>query len=156
MILSAFTLLHVLISLVGIGSGLIVLYGMLTAKRFDGLTTIFLWTTVATSITGFLFPIHGFTPGIGVGILSLIVLAIALYARYNRHLVGGWAKTFVATSVLALYFNVFVLVVQLFQKVPVLKDLASTQSEPPFQIAQVCVLVVFLGLGVLATVRARG
>ena len=79
----------------------------------------------------------------------------AAFALYNRRLIGGWAKTFVATSVLALYFNVLVLVVQLFQKVPLLKDLAPTQSELPFQIAQLCLLMVFLGLGVLATARAR-
>src|SRR4051812_13830664 len=120
MILSAFTLFHVLISLVGIGSGFVVLYGFLTAKKFEGWTSLFLWTTILTSATGFLFPVHKFMPSHAVGILSLLILGVAVYARRSKHLIGGWGRTFVVTSVLAEYFNVFVLVVQLFAKVPAL------------------------------------
>ena len=151
MILSAFTLLHVLISLVAIGTGLIVLYGMLTGHRFDGWTGVFLSTTVLTSVTGFMFPIHKFTPGLGVGILSMVLLAIAIAARYRL----DWPKTYVVTSILSLYFNVFVLIVQLFQKVPALKELAPTQSEPPFAITQLSVLVLFLACIVMAVMRTR-
>jgi len=156
MLLSAFTLFHVLISLVGIGSGFVVLYGFLASKKFDGWTSLFLWTTVATSVTGFLFPVHKFLPSHAVGLLSLLILGIAIYARRNRHLMRAWGRTFAAMSVLALYFNVFVLVVQLFQKVPFLRELAPTQSEPPFQVAQLAVLVFFIAVGILATVRFRG
>src|SRR6202023_2147939 len=97
------------------------MYGMLTGKRFDGWTAIFLTTTVLTSVTGFLFPFHGFLPSYGVGIISLIVLALAIFARYGRKLAGAWRRTYVVTAMVALYLNVFVLVVQLFEKVPTLK-----------------------------------
>ncbi|MCU1338311.1 MAG: hypothetical protein JWO19_3892 [Bryobacterales bacterium] len=153
MILSAFTMFHVALSLVGIAAGLVVLYGLLVSKRFDGWTTLFLTTTAATSVTGFLFPFHGFTPAIGVGIISLIVLALATLARKHLRLTGGWRRTYVITSVVALYFNVFVLVVQLFQKVPSLKALAPTQSEPPFQMTQLVVLLLFALLGIGAVVK---
>jgi hypothetical protein len=153
--LNAFTLFHVILSLIGIGSGFVVVYGLLTGKWLSGSTKLFLWTTVATSVTGFMFPFHGVTPGIIVGLISLAVLAAAIYALHSRRLVGAWGRTFVVTSMLALYLNVFVLVVQSFEKVPALRDLAPTQSEPPFQIAQLVVLVVFIGLGVLATKRFR-
>ena len=156
MILEAYTILHVLISLLAILAGLVVVCGMLTARRLDGWTKFFLATTVLTSVTGFFFPFHGFTPAIGTGIISMIVLAIAIYARYARRLVGGWRKTYVITAILALYLNVFVLVVQAFQKVPALKELAPTQSETPFKIAQLAVLLCFIVLGVFAAVRFRG
>jgi hypothetical protein len=156
MILEAYTILHVLISLLAILAGLVVVCGMLTARRLDGWTKFFLTTTVLTSVTGFFFPFHGFTPAIGTGILSMIVLAIAIYARYARRLVGGWRKTYVITAVIALYLNVFVLVVQAFQKVPALKELAPTQSETPFKITQLAVLCCFIVLGVFAAVRFRG
>ena len=109
------------------------------------MTQLFLWTTVATSVTGFFFPFHGMTPGIVVGILSLIVLALAFRAR------GRWRKTYIVSSMLALYFNVFVLVVQSFEKVPALTALAPTQSEPPFQIAQAIVLIIFVILTIQAS-----
>jgi hypothetical protein len=153
MILSAFTLFHVVLSLVGIASGLVVLYGLLESKRFNGWTAIFLTTTVATSATGFLFPFHGITPGIIVGILSLIVLAFAIVARYRYGLAGGWRATYVATSVTALYFNVFVLVVQSFEKVPALKALAPTQTEAPFAVTQLVVLAIFIALGARAVIK---
>jgi len=153
--MTTFTFVHVLLSLVGIGSGLIVALGMLAAKRFDGLTEVFLATTVLTSVTGFLFPYHGSLPSYAVGVLSLIVLAIAIFARYSRHLAGGWRRTYVITSVIALYLNVFVFVIQLFEKVPGLKAMAPTQSEPPFKPTQLVVLVLFLALGVFASIRFR-
>jgi hypothetical protein len=148
--MTTFTFVHVVLSLVGIFSGLFVLYGMITGKRYDGMTGLFLATTVLTSVTGFMFPYHGFTPAIGVGIVSMLVLAIALYARYSRHLVGGSRRTYVITAVIALWLNCFVLVAQLFEKVPSLHVLAPKGSEPPFLISQVIVMVVFIGLGYAA------
>ena len=153
--LAAFTLFHVLLSLIGIGAGCIALAGMLSVRRMEGITQIFFWTTVATSVTGFMFPVDRVMPGHIVGVLSLIVLAFAYVARYRRALVGSWGRTYVITSTIALYFNVFVLVVQMFQKIGVLHELAPTQSEPPFQIAQLVVLVAFIALGTLAVKRFR-
>jgi hypothetical protein len=155
MILRAFTLFHVLLSLAGIISGFVVAFGLLTAKRLEGWTAVFLWTTVATSATGFLFPFHRFLPSHALGILSLVVLAVALYARYTRQLAGAWRRTYAVTAMIALYLNVFVLVAQLFMKVPALKALAPTQSEPPFKMTQLVVLAIFVVLGVFATLRFR-
>jgi hypothetical protein len=153
MILQAFTLFHVILSLIGIGAGLIVAFGFLSSKRLDGLTSVFLSTTVATSVTGFFFPFHGVTPGIVLGVLSLIALAFAIVARYRYRLAGGWRRTYVISSVIALYFNVFVLINQLFDKVPALKALAPTKSEPPFQVTQLVVLVLFIVLGIRAVMK---
>jgi len=150
MILSLFTFVHVLLSLAGIGAGFVVLFGMLTAKRFDGWTRLFLWTTLATSATGFFFPLHRLLPSHIVGIVSLVVLAIAIRAHSRLQLPGAWRRTYVVTAVIALYLNVFVLIAQLFMKVPPLKALAPTQSEPPFQVTQLAVLVLFIVLGTLA------
>jgi hypothetical protein len=150
-----FTLVHVIISLIGIGSGLPVLAGLLNGKRLDGWTALFLSTTIATSITGFGFPFDHLLPSHIVGIISLVVLAVAAYARYGAHLAGGWRRVYVIGAVVALYLNVFVLVVQLFRRVPALTALAPTQSEPPFAIVQLAVLVAFAALGVLATKRFR-
>jgi hypothetical protein len=156
MILNVFTLFHVLLSLVGIASGLVVLFGLLNSKRLDGWTALFLTTTAATSVTGFLFPFHGFLPSYAVGLLSLIILAIAILARYHFRLAAPWRSIYVLTATLALYLNVFVLVVQLFRRVPALKALAPMQSEPPFALAQLAVLVIFVALGTLATRRFQG
>jgi hypothetical protein len=153
MILSAFTLFHVLLSLVGIGAGLVVAYGLLTSKRLDGWTKLFLVMTALTSITGFLFPIPKFLPSHGVGIVSLIVLAFAILARYRFDLAGGWRRTYAITAVIALYLNVFVLIVQLFMKVPALKAIAPTQSEPPFQFAQLGALLVFALIAIRAAMK---
>jgi len=131
------------------------MFGLLAGKRLDAWTALFLLTTVATSATGFGFPFHKFTPAIGLGIISLVLLALAILARYVFHLAGGWRRTYVITAVTALYFNVFVLVVQSFQKSPALKKLAPTQSEPPFLIAQVVVLVLFVVIGIRAVKRFR-
>jgi hypothetical protein len=148
--MSPFTIFHVLLSLAGILSGLVVLYGLLTAKRLEGWTVVFLVTTVLTSATGFLFPFHKLLPSHILGVLSLILLAIAVYARYGRKRSGGWSRTYAATAVLALYLNVFVLIAQLFMKVPGLKALAPTQSEPAFKITQLVFLIVFLVFTVAA------
>ena len=150
-----FTHLHVAISLVGIVSGLIVLFGMLRARRLPGWTALFLATTVLTSVTGFMFPINGLTPAIVVGVISIVILAIALMALYVKHLSGAWRWIYVTTALAALYFNVFVLIVQSFQKVPALQNLAPTQSEPPFSVTQGVVLVAFLVLGTMAARRFR-
>lgn len=156
MILNAFTLFHVLLSLIGIGSGLVVMYGLLTASKFEGWTKLFLSTTVATSVTGFLFPYHGFLPSYNIGILSLIVLAVAILALYRFHLAGAWRRTYVAATVVALYLNVFVLIVQLFRKVPSLNALAPTQSEPPFAVVQVIALLFFAFIGIRAAMKFKG
>jgi hypothetical protein len=133
MSLATFTLIHVIISLVGIGSGLIVLFGMFGGKRLDGMTALFLVTTVLTSVTGFGFPFEHITPGIILGILA-----------------GKWRAIYVITAVIALYFNCFVLIAQSFQKVPALHALAPKGNEPPFAIAQGILLVLFIVAGILA------
>ncbi|HMI53968.1 MAG TPA: hypothetical protein VK525_20810 [Candidatus Saccharimonadales bacterium] len=151
--MTAFTFMHVLISLVAIASGLIVALGLVAGKRMNGLTALFLTTTVLTSVTGFLFPYHGFTPGIAVGIISMVVLAIAIYARYLKQMAGGWRKTYVVTGMIALYLNMFVLIAQSFGKIPALHALAPTQKEPPFAIAQVTLMLIFIVWTVLAAKR---
>ena len=148
-----FTLVHVALSLIGIISGLIVLAGLLRANRMNGWTLVFLITTVATSVTGFFFPFRGITPAIILGILSLIVLAAAIAARYAFHLAGAWRWIYVVSAVVALYFNFFVLVVQSFLHIPALHVLAPKGSEPPFAIAQGVVLVLFILAGILAVKR---
>src|ERR1700693_4873490 len=124
MSLSTFTLVHVLISLVGIASGLVVLYGLLSAKRLDGWTSLFLITTVLTSVTGFGFPFEHLLPSHKIGIISLAVLAIAIVARYVQHLAGSWRRIYVISAMIALYLNTFVLVFQGFLKAPALHALA--------------------------------
>ena len=155
MSIETYTLVHVLISLVGIGSGLVVLFGLLTAKRLDGWTALFLATTVATSVTGFGFPFDHLLPSHKVGIVSLVVLAVAIVARYPLRLAGAWRRVYVVCATVALYLNVFVAVVQAFLKVPALKAMAPTQAEPPFVIAQGVVLALFVVLGAVAAVRFR-
>jgi hypothetical protein len=152
MSVATFTTLHVIISLVGIISGIVVVLGMLNGKPLGGWTALFLATTILTSATGFLFPSTAFTPAQGVGILSLIALAIALLAVYGEHLAGAWRWVYAITAIVALYLNCFVGVVQSFQKLPFLQPLAPTQSELPFQIAQAVVLVAFVVAGI-AVVR---
>jgi len=149
------TLVHVLISLAGIASGFVVLYGFLNVKRLDGWKAIFLITTILTSVTGYFFPFVHLLPSHIVGGISLVLLAIALYARYGRQLDRSWRTIYVITAMGALYFNVFVLVVQGFLKVPALHALAPTQSEPPFAIAQSIVLLIFIVPTVFAVRRFR-
>jgi hypothetical protein len=150
---STYTLLHVLISLIGIGSGFVVVYGMLAGKRRDGWTALFLVTTAATSVTGFAFPFDHLLPSHKVGILSVGVLALAILARYGFHLAGAWRWIYVVSAALALYLNVFVAVVQVFLKLSALKALAPTQTEPPFLVAQLAVLTLFIGLTIVAVRR---
>src|SRR4051812_20241137 len=150
MSLSTFTLVHVIISLVGIASGIVVVLGMLSGNRMPSVTALFLATTVLTSATGFLFPFTTLLPSHITGIISLVILAIALFALYGQHLVGAWRWIYVATAVAALYLNCFVGVVQSFLKINALRSLAPTQSEPPFLIAQLAVLALFIVLGVAA------
>lgn len=148
--LETYTLIHVVVSLIGIVSGIIVLLGMLAGKRLDGLTALFLVTTVLTSVTGYGFPFHKLMPSHIVGAISLVVLLIAILARYSFRMAGAWRWVYVVTASMALYLNVFVLVVQGFMKVPALKSLAPTQSEPPFLVAQIVVLAIFIVLTILA------
>jgi hypothetical protein len=144
MSLATYTIVHVIISLIGIATGFIVLFGLLKGKLFGSWNTTFLATTVLTSVTGFFFPFTKVTPGIVLGVLSLIVLAIAIFALYVFHLNEPWRRTYVITALIALYFNVFVLVAQTFEKVPAIHALAPTQTEAPFKIAQLLLLVFFI------------
>jgi hypothetical protein len=155
MSLATFTVVHVLISLVGILSGFVVVFGLLGGKRLDGWTGLFLTTTVLTSVSGFGFPNEHVTPGIKIGIISLVVLAIAIAARYAFHLGGAWRSIYAVGATLALYLNVFVLVVQAFEKIPALHTLAPTGTEPAFIIAQLVVLAGFIALGIIATIQFR-
>ena len=149
--LELFTAFHVLISLIGIVSGFVAIAGMVRSKPLDWWTDLFLVTTVATSVTGFLFPFNGFTPAIATGVISMIVLTLAIVALRVKRLHGPWARTYAITVVMAQYFNFFVLIVQSFRRVPALHVLAPTESEPPFAIAQLVALVAFLVLGYVAT-----
>jgi hypothetical protein len=154
--LSVLTLVHVVISLIGIVSGLVVTYGLLRSQRMDGLTALFLVTTVATSLTGFLFPFHKLLPSHILGIISLVLLVFAIAGRYVFHLAGAWRRIYSVTAVLSLWLNVFVLIAQLFMKVPALHPLAPTGSEPPFLVAQTVVMIIFIALAVLAAKNFRG
>ena len=146
MSLSAFTTLHVIISLIGIVAGIIVMFGMLGSNPMPGLTAIFLLFTILTSATGFLFPINGVTPGLVIGALSLLLLAIACIALYGMKLSGAWRWIYVVTALISLYFNVFVLVIQSFLKIPALTALApgNPPSGPVFAVVQGIVLVFFV------------
>jgi len=150
MSIATFTIVHTAISLIGIVSGLVVVYGMLGGKTVNKWTALFLLTTVLTSVTGYLFPFEHLLPSHIVGGISLVVLAVALLARYYFRLAGGWRRTYVLTAVMALYLNVFVLVVQSFLKVPALHVLAPTGKEPPFAVSQLIVLTVFICLAIVA------
>jgi hypothetical protein len=151
--LAFFTLVHVVISLIGIFSGCTVVLGFITAQQVSKWTTLFLTTTLATTVTGFLFPFNGFTPAIGVGILSMAILVLAILALYKFRLAGPWRSVYVVSAVVALYFNVFVLLVQSFLKIPLLHALAPQGSEPPFAIAQGIVLLLFVVGGFLSVRR---
>jgi len=152
---STFTLVHVLLSLVGIGAGFVVMAGLLTRKRLNGWTALFLVTAVATSVTGFGFPVDHLLPSHIVGIISLLVLAVAIFALYGLHLRGAWRRVYVVCAAVALYLNIFVGVVQAFLKVPALHAVAPQQTEPPFVATQVAVLALFIVLTVFAAKRFR-
>lgn len=145
--LPMFTLIHVVISVLGIIAGLVVVGGLIAGGRLDGWTAFFLATTILTSVTGFGFPFTKVSPPHVVGVLSIVVLAVCLVARYWKQLEGGWRTTYVITAVAALYLNVFVLVVQLFVRTPPLAQLAPTQQETPFAVTQAFILVLFVWLG---------
>jgi hypothetical protein len=130
------------------------MYGLLIGKRLDGATAIFLAGTVATSVTGFGFPFDHLLPSHKVGIISLVILAVAILARYGLRLAGAWRRVYVICAAIALYLNVFVAVVQAFLKIPALTALAPTQAEPPFAIAQLVVLALFIALTVVAMKKA--
>ncbi len=155
MILQIYTVIHTLISLVAIFTGLVVVVGMLGGKRLDGWTKWFLITAVATTITGFFFPFHGFTPAIGLGIISLPFLALTIFARYAKRLAGPWRWIYVIGAVICLYFNLFVAVVQAFEKIPALHAMAPTQTEPPCKFTQLVVLLVSVLLAIVAAIRFR-
>ena len=154
--LKLFTGFHVILSLIGILSGFVVAFGLLTSRRLEGWTAVFLASTLLTSVTGFFFPFHGITPGLVIGVVSLILLALAILGRYGRNLEGGWRRTYAISSMTALYLNFFILIVQLFEKVPALKAIAPTQSEAPFKIAQLTALVLFIVLTFLSAIRFHG
>ena len=148
--LSNYTIAHVVISLIAIAAGFIVAYGMFGSNRLEGWTALFLFATVLTSLTGFGFPFDQVLPSHVVGVLSLVVLLIAILGYYFYRLAGAWRWIYVVSALVALWFNVFVLIVQAFQKIPFLQPLAPTQSEPAFQIAQGAALVVFIAMGIFA------
>ena len=154
MSIATFTVVHVLISLVAIATGIVVVIGMVNNRSLAGWTGVFLWTTVLTSVTGFLFPLTKIGPPHIFGALSLLVLVPTILAQYPFHLAGGWRSAFVLGSLFTLYLNVVVLIVQSFQKIPFLNSLAPTQSsEPAFAGTQGVVLVLFVLAGVRATKR---
>jgi hypothetical protein len=144
MSLETYTVVHVIISLVALISGFVVLVGLIRSERMDGWTALFLATTVLTSATGFGFPFNQLLPSHIVGIVSLVLLAIAVVARYLYRLAGAWRWIYVVTAMTALYLNLFVAIIQAFGKIPPLNALAPTQSEPPFEIVQAAVLVLFV------------
>jgi hypothetical protein len=152
---STFTLLHVIISLIAIATGGVAAAGLIQRRLISRWTGAFLTTTVATSVTGFFF--HSkFGPPHAIGMISLILLALAIYALFVRKLTGRWRAVYVVTAVLSLYLNVFVAVVQTFQKIAPFHALAPTQTEPPFAVAQGIVLLIFVIAGVAAVRRFRG
>ncbi len=153
--INAFTLFHVMLSVVGIISGLVVIGGLLTAQRLSGWTPVFVWTTVATTATGFLFPFNGVTPAVATGVVSTVVLILLLVALYVKKLAGGWNRTYVITAVISVYLNCFVLVAQLFLKMPALQALVPNGNEPPFAISQGIVLLLFVCAGYAAVKRLR-
>jgi hypothetical protein len=154
--LAHFTALHVAISIVAILVGFIVIGGLLSNTALAAWTAFFLLMTILTSATGFLFPLHAITPALVTGILSTLILIVALVALYGYRLAGGWRLVYVVTALIALYLNVFVLIVQGFRSVSFLQPLAPTGSEPPFLITQVVALVAFVAIGIVAARRFQG
>jgi hypothetical protein len=150
---AAFTQLHVIISLIAIAAGLIFLAGLIAGRWLNLWNQLFLVFTILTSVTGFFFHSKMIGPPHVVGVISLIVLAIALTALYGFKRAGLWRPVYTVAAVLALYLNVFVLVVQLFQKIPFLNAFAPTGSEPPFAAAQGIALIAFAAAGFVAVRR---
>jgi hypothetical protein len=150
-----FTKIHVAISLIGIASGAVLALAMMAGRFLRKVNTLFLVTTILTSVTGFFFPFHGVTPAIIFGIMSLLALCFTLLAYYGKHLAGGWRRIFVLTALFALYLNCFVLIAQSFQKIPALHALAPTGTEGPFKLAQLVLLVIAIVVMVIADRRFR-
>lgn len=155
MSISAFTTLHVVISLVAIALGVVWAVDLLRGRQSGLIAGLFLLTTILTSVTGFLFPISSLTPAVIFGIISLVALTFSVLALYVFGLRGFWRPVYLVTAVFSLYLNVFVAVVQAFQKIPAFNKFAPTQSEPPFAIAQVIVLLLAIVVGWLAVRRFR-
>ena len=155
MSISAFTQFHVILSLIGIAAGLVALVGLMANRLLSAVNGLFLITTVLTSVTGFLFPFKGVTPGIILGVLSMIALILAIVALYGGKLDGAWRGTYVISAAIALWFNVFVLFAQSFAKIPALKSIAPTQASPAFGITQAIVLIIFILLALRAFKRFR-
>jgi hypothetical protein len=153
MILQIYTIVHTLVSLVAIFTGFVVLFGLLAGNPLDAWTKWFLITAVATTVTGFFFPFHGITPAIKLGIISSVVLLVTIYARYAKHLAGAWRWIYVVGAVTSLYFNVFVLIVQSFEKIPALHAMAPTQTEQPFKLTQLIALALFILLTIISVIR---
>lgn len=145
-----FTLTHVILSLAGIVSGLVVAGGLAAGKLHERWAVVFVITTIATSATGFGFRFVSLLPSHVVGGISLVVAAMVIVAQYVKHFAGRWRPAYAVGVVLATYLNVFVLVAQLFRRVPALIAAAPTQSEPPFAITQLLVLAFFAWLGTAA------
>jgi len=152
---TAFVLFHTALSLIAIVTGLVVVRGLLRNDALNRWTSWFFVTTVGTTLTGFLFPFGGFTPAIGTGIVSTVVLAATIPARYTFHYAGPWRRVYVIGTVVSLYLNCFVLVVQAFLKVPALHALAPEGKEPPFAVTQMLVLLLAVVSGYLAVRRFR-
>ena len=152
---ASFVHLHVILSLVGIAAGLGVMLGLASNRQLGALTALFFATTILTSVTGFPIPPFGFDAARKIGVISLVLMAVALFAYFGQRLSGAWRWVYVVTALAALYLNVFVAIVQAFQKLPALQPLAPTQSEPPFLIAQAVALAVILALGEIAVRRFR-
>ena len=162
MSIATFTILHVIITLIAIATGFIVMFNMVSSKTLSGWSAIFWLTTLLTSVTGFMFPIHGFTPALGVGGFAMVVLAIGLLARYVKRFAGSWRWIYAVTAVVSLYLNFFVLIVQSFQKLSVINPLAP-QVGPPFTgatntqfaIAQAVALLSFIVMGIVTSIKFR-
>ncbi len=148
--MSTFTTIHVIISLIGIFTGLVVVYGFLVGAKLPAWNWVFLVFTILTSVTGFFFPFHGITPGIVLGVISLVVLAVALLALRKK-----WTKTYIVTATIAEFLNVLVLIVQSFEKVAPLHALAPKGTEPITTVVKVLALCLFVALGWVAVKRAR-
>ena len=154
---AAITLIHVIISMIGIVTGLMAMIGLLTSKPMPGWTAVFLLTTILTSVTGFMFPFDKLLPSHVIGIISLVLLAVACFALYSQKLAGRWRWIYVVTAMTALYLNIFVLIIQSFLKIPPLHALAPSvpPSEPPFAVVQGIVLVLFVAATVMAVRKFR-
>jgi hypothetical protein len=151
--LSTFTWFHTLLSLVALASGIIVMIELLGSRISWPWTLLYLVTAVATSVTGFGFPFTTFLPSHWVGVISLVVLAVAIVALWPFRLAGAWRWIYAVGVMLGLYFLVFVTIAQAFKKIPALEALAPTQSEPPFAIAEAVGLVIFAVLTVAAAIK---